>query len=247
MRFILELKDKRIAFVGGKLKEDGNEVTDFSRHTTPLGKGEICVVSPAHRWNESEVEMAKGADLCLGGNIDKVYEARFNNYVNMLLDENFAMRNAYLTAEATIGEIAKITEKSLFDMKILVLGSGRIAKSMWKILFGLGVKFDVAMRNEKERIMSQIFSQKSWHIENMPLTTFDLIINTIPAKIFDDSTLQSMRSGQHIIELASVPCLDTSHLLKANYTICGGLPGKILSKSAGAVVLQELLEEIKKM
>ena len=247
MRFVLELKDKRIAYVGEELKKSGNEVVDFVLQEKTLGKGEICVVSPAHKWTEQEIQTAKGADLCLGGKIDEEAKNKFNNYVNMLLDEDFAVKNAILTAEATLGEISKATEKSLYDMKILVLGSGRIAKALWKMFYGLGVKFDTAMRNEKERVLSQMVSQNSWRIENAPLTEFDLIINTIPAKLFDDSVVQSLRGDQYIIELASVPCIDANITHKTNFVPCGGLPGKILSKSAGKVVLQKLLEEIKKM
>ena len=247
MRFILELNDKRIAFVGNKLKKGGNEVVDFSSEIKPLGKGEICVVSPAHKWTEQEIQIAKNADLCLGGKIENSAFAEFKNYVNILLDEDFAVKNAILTAEATLGEISKITEKSLFDMNILVLGSGRIAKALWKILNGLGLKFDVAMRNEKERILSQMLSKSSWRIENVPLTNFDLIINTIPAKIFDESVVQNLNTDQFIVELASIPCIDTDAPYKVNFVHCGGLPGKILSKSAGKVVLQKLLEEIKKI
>ncbi len=247
MRFVLELKDKRIAYVGEELKKSGNEVVDFSLLKTPLGNGEICVISPAHKWTEQEIQVAKGADLCLGGKIDDEAKAEFKNYVNMLLDENFAVKNAILTAEATLGEISKATEKSLYDMRILILGSGRIAKALWKMFYGLGVKFDTAMRNEKERTLSQMVSQNSWRIENAPLTEFDLIINTIPARLFENSVVQSLRSDQYIIELASVPCIDTMTAHKTNFVPCGGLPGKILSKSAGKVVLQKLLEEIKKM
>lgn len=247
MKFVLELKDKRIAYVGEELRKCGNEVVDFNLLQAPLEKGEICVVSPAHKWTEQEIQIARDADLCMGGKIVDEEKSRFKHYVNMLLDEDFAVKNAILTAEATLGEISKATEKSLFDMKILVLGSGRIAKALWKMLYGLGVNFDTAMRNEKERILSHMLSQNSWHIENIPLSEFDLIINTIPARLFESGVVQSLRSDQYIIELASVPCIDTGDICKTNFISCGGLPGKILSKSAGKVVLQKLLEEIKKM
>ncbi len=247
MRFVLELNDKRIAYVGEELKKCGNEILNFSSNINPLGKGEVCVTSPAHKWTEQEIQIARNADLCIGGNIDDSSLSKFKNYVNMLCDENFAVKNAILTAEATLGEISKATNKSLYDMKILILGNGRIAKALWKIFYGLGVKFDVAMRNEKERLLSQMISQNSWHIENAPLANFDLIINTIPAKLFDNNVVQNLRSDQYIFELASIPCLDANAPLNVNVVKCGGLPGKILSKSAGKVVLQKILEEIKKI
>ena len=247
MRFVLELNDKRIASVSEELKKCGNEILDFSSNINPLGEGEICVTSPAHKWTEQEIQTAKNADLCIGGNIDDLSLSKFKNYVNILCDEDFAVKNALLTAEATLGEISKVTSKSLFDMKILILGSGRIAKALWKIFCGLGVKFDVAMRNEKERLLAQMVAQNSWRIENAPLPNFDLIINTIPAKIFDNNVVQNLRNDQYIFELASIPCIDTNIQFSANFVKCSGLPGKILSKSAGKVVLQKILEEIKKM
>ncbi len=245
MRFVLEVKDKRIAFVGECLKNDGNEVVEFSSSIGSLGKGDICVVSPAHKWNSAEVEQVKNADLCLGGKIDDALFNKFKKYVNMLCDEDFAMKNAMLTAEATISEIFRTTEKSLHDMKILILGSGRISKSLWKIFDGLGVEFDVAMRNEKERILSQIVAKHSLRLENISLQDYDLIINTIPAKLFDADSLIGLKDNHCIIELASIPCIDFTEGI--NFVLCGGLPGKILCKSAGKVVLNKLLEEIKKI
>lgn len=245
MRFVLELKDKRINFVGEYLKNNGNEVVEFSSKAGKLGKGDICVVSPAHKWDRGEVEQAQNADLCLGGKIDEIFLNKFKKYVNMLCDEDFAIKNAMLTAEATLFEIYRITEKSLQDTKTLILGSGRIAKSLWKIFDGLGVKFDVAMRNEKERILSQIVAENSFRLENISLQNYDLIINTIPAKLFDSTALLGLKNNYCIIELASIPCIDSTDGI--NFVLCGGLPGKILCKSAGKVVLNKLLEEIKRI
>ena len=132
--------------------------------------------------------------LALGG---KVYDAMY--------DEDFQAKNAELTALGALGEIISEKERAPTDVRFGIIGYGRIGSALLKYLSFLGASPTVFTRRE-----SVCKSLGAWGIDSSQtltleeLMTLDVLINTAPTSITDNSGAMALyRGGVSIFDLAS--------------------------------------------
>ncbi len=118
-------------------------------------------------------------------------------------DEVFLDSNARLTAECALGIILTTGTRALSDMRIGVVGYGRIGKYMTRLLLYLGCTVTVYTRRESVCLeLGECGVDCEMSTSPSVLAGLDILVNTAPARIFDTSSFD-FPDGLRIIELAS--------------------------------------------
>lgn len=248
-KFFLQQNDNRTNYIKQKLQEKGKVVLDFEPNVGEITKDDVVIVTPAFKWTSEIAQKIPRESIVFGGmfrdDIKNIIEQL--NYHNFMLDEDFVLKNATYTAEGFLADLILNTKSSLFDQKILILGSGRVAKAVQYILHKLSVPFDVAMRNEKEVYFAKLLAKKAFYLDDLKVITkdYDTIINTIPFEVFEKFDKNDFKKDVVVFELASKKCLNVEKLSEIKYVFCPSIPSKYLGNSAGDLMFQFVLRTIK--
>lgn len=164
--------------------------------------------------------------------------------------EDFTLLNAYLTAEGALQIALNSYEGAILDSKILICGFGRIGKCLAKMFRDLKAQVYVSARKATDFAKITI---NGYHLLNTgqlkELRGFDIVFNTVPALIFDESLLKKTDKNTLIVDLASLPGgIDKSAAQSLDIDIIHALalPGKTAPKTAGEIIkntIVKMLEE----
>ncbi len=176
-------------------------------------------------------------------------EVKLYDFLNR---EEMQVCNAVPTAEGAIEIAMREYLGTINNSKCLITGYGRIGKVLAKMLQGLGAKVYVSARRKES--LAWIKLNGYIPIDNNNLINsgeYDLIFNTVPAKILDAHIMAKIATNALIIDLASLPGgvdfesakrmgIPTIHALS--------LPGKVAPKTSGEIIkntIFNILEEEK--
>ena len=154
------------------------------------------------------------------------------NLIDLLENEELTIFNTIATAEGTIKILIENTEINLHRSKTLILGFGRVAKTLAKKLQGLDVDVTCAARKSKDLTWIETYGYKATNINELKenLYQFDSIINTVPNIILTEEKLQYVNKECLLIDLASTPGgfdKDAIEKRKLKYNWALALPGKV--------------------
>lgn len=121
--------------------------------------------------------------------------------------EELALLNAIPTAEGAIRIAAEILPVTIHTSRILILGYGRLGQALAPRLRALGARVCVAERSPDRRALA---AMHNLHCEGTDalreqLHRFELVVNTIPARVLGVEELAAMKEGAVVIDLASLP------------------------------------------
>lgn len=152
--------------------------------------------------------------------------------LDLLLDPEYLARNGAITAECALRVAYPLLSTVLPDTPALVIGWGRIGKSLTKLLSNLGCPVTIAARNPVDRAMAAALGYNTADIQQIPgiLPGICLLFNTAPAPILDSGTLDEFRKCIKI-DLASSPGLEGPDVIYAR-----GLPGQYAPESSGKLI-----------
>ncbi|MDR2902430.1 MAG: hypothetical protein LBU87_04905, partial [Lactobacillales bacterium] len=90
-----------------------------------------------------------------------------------------------MTAEGALAVVIENTDRSLRDMRALILGGGRVGKSVARVLRGLCRRVFTATADPAEYALAPLFADGVYRFCEYPahLGAFDLIVNTVPEQI----------------------------------------------------------------
>ena len=162
--------------------------------------------------------------------------------------EDFAVRNAALTAEGTVGLIIQRFEDSISGADILILGYGRIGKLLAQYLKPFGAQVTVAARKPADREWAKAAGLSVVDISLKELNSYQMILNTIPAPILDREKLSMIDHDALLIDLASGSGgVDHAYANELGLTCIHalGLPGKTAPKAAGTIIRDTIIQIIK--
>ena len=247
------------AFAIDKIEHDAVTVTSTVKDAVD---GADCVIFPLpitareagfinaplsaglHTIREALSVMRPGQVICAGKVDIPAYEAAsvFGfEIVDYLEREEFAVLNAIATAEGAIGLIMEETPVTLCRLNCLVIGFGRIGKILCHRLRGLGALVTAAARKHADLAWIKAYGYEALETCQLDgqLHKFDVIINTVPARVIGESHLKELKSGAFCLDLASKPGgLDFSMAsklgVKALWAL--GLPGEVAPITSGMVV-----------
>ena len=158
--------------------------------------------------------------------------------------EDFAVRNAALTADGAVRLLLEQSPRSLEGARVLVCGFGRIGKMLALRLPALGARVSVAARSRADREWARALGCAAFSpVELGAHGGWDAVLNTVPARIFTGERLRSFM-GARLYELASAPGgfdPDAARSLGLSVTSAPGLPGRLFPEAAGEVVCDTIL------
>jgi len=166
--------------------------------------------------------------------------------------EEFAVRNAALTAEAAAAKLMEMLRESISTVPVLILGHGRIGRLLAAILKALDAKVTVAARRYSDLawIRSEGMEPLEFRLLDGEIGRFRVVFNTVPAPVLTKEKLVLMDSGAIIIDLASEPCgtdFFAAEELGIRAEKALGLPGKFAPKTAGEIIKDTVLNILAEM
>ena len=146
-----------------------------------------------------------------------------------------AAKNAGITAHCTLELVLAKLPIILDKCPVLIIGWGRIGKCLAQLLQRLGTPVTVAARKEKDRaaLVSLGYEAVGTDAPHFP---YKLIFNTVPDVTFPQTTNNDCIR----IELASHPGLVGENVVQAK-----GLPGRLAPESAGRLMAEFILKQIR--
>lgn len=168
-------------------------------------------------------------------------EARGGFVADVCKDEEFVSENARLTAECTLSYIMSHSSLAVSDLKIAVVGYGRIGRVLLELLLFHGASVTVCTRSPSTQAMLISNGVPSLLDSEARFEGFDMLVNTAPARLFSRARLATI--GCEVLELApgdNFPEVE-------NLTRLPSLPAKMLPKSSGRVYGAAVLRALNTM
>lgn len=197
----------------------------------------------------------KDGDIIFSGNIPETFYNMVTKkkvaVYDFMKDDDIAWQNAYLTAEGLLAKIIEETPFSLKDKNVLITGFGKCGSLTAKLLSYLFKNVFVydhtpihLYQAKANGFITLEYDHLSQYIDN-----FDIIINTVPNKIFTPKHYAQMNKKCVLFEIASYPFgLDEDIIHKHNlhFITCPGIPGKISPETAGELISQKIIEHLER-
>lgn len=205
------------------------------------------VFAPNLTLTTAELADVKNGDVLVCGKLDDGAAAlcaeRGVSVRFLSKDGDFAAENARLTAEGALGIMLEHSMTSLGDMKVLVAGFGRTGAAVCRLLSALGVDFDVVTTASPRP--AKAFATAVFTPAEADFARYDVIVNTVPEKIFSDEQALSMPAEGVYIDLASRPAVNLEMLsgLGLDAGIYPALPAKCCPRSAARAMMKFVTEE----
>lgn len=171
-------------------------------------------------------------------------------YVDLMENEKAAMKNARVTAEATIGEILKYSDYSILNQKIIVTGYGRCGREVANLLKAMGAKVTVLARSAAVRKLAQAEGHVAVDFSYGPEEVYGArtIVNTVPATVLKEPMIREMHPDTVILDIASRPggadlAAAETHGIQVIPAL--GLPGIYTTKSSAKILAEAISEYTK--
>lgn len=166
-------------------------------------------------------------------------------FIDYYESEPLTVKNAWLTAEGALFIYMSEKKVSVMGSKILVLGSGRVAKCVSGAFAALGARVTVMARNSGELAWAQLLGRDTRDISDASARNrefasgYDAIVNTIPVAFITGCSLNVIPDETLIIDLASAPYgVDVTEAARCgkNAHRATSLPGKYAPESAARII-----------
>lgn len=204
---------------------------------TPLSSGVYTLDNVFNVLNRNQ--------LIAAGRIDENTYKLASSYGLSMWDyyarEELVVSNAVATAEGAIQIAMEETAITLLSCKTLIIGYGRIGKILAHRMHALGVDTYVSARNHADVAWIEAYGYKPLFTDKLEghLNSFDLIINTVPARVLGETRLKEVSKDCLIIDLSSKPggmdFIAASNLgLKAIWAL--SLPGEVAPVTSGVII-----------
>lgn len=248
--YILDTSDTRIKIIDEKLKAKGELTADILNDTYGDDYKRVYVLSPRFQDNNPEFTgFAVNSTVFFFSLSDKTLDLLAHKnckVVNITDNERFTCINSKLTAEGALYYAMQKSDLSLKERKVLIIGFGHLGKALLTTFLPHCPHLCVASRRELTRCETRLMGAESCSILSLHdhLHKFDLIINTVPAEIFDRHT--QINKNTIILELASkVYPFDYEELKRQNidFEILKSLPSKTFPVSAANALLDVVIPD----
>ena len=171
---------------------------------TPLSDKKLKISDITSRVNDSHV--------IFGGRIPQEFFSEIgSNKANKVYDyaknEEFLIKNAKITAEGAFDIIFSETPFSVYNSEILILGYGRIGKILAPVAKSLNARVSVAARKTEDLTWISVNGFNPVKYTNLRdgIEKYNIIINTVPSRIFVSDLIYSLSKDCLVLDLASKP------------------------------------------
>lgn len=155
--------------------------------------------------------------------------------------EELAVANSVPTAEGAVQIAMEELPVTLHDARVLVMGFGRLAKLVAHRMDALGAKVSVAARKWPDLAWAEAYGYGAEHMEHLDgyLCGYDLVVNTVPARVLGKERLADLKQGCLVIDLASKPGgvdFEAAARLGVRVIWALSLPGKVAPVTSGKII-----------
>lgn len=254
LNFVIDVADNRNKYLMQLLHSDGYQAEEYSLNRDYDDKEDeyVFVFAPSTKVEMTIAEKinCKGHLFCLDTDADTEKHLK-NKGIEVHLffdDEELAMKNAHLTAEGALHHIIMNTDVSVKGSNILVLGYGRLGKTITRLLKNAEANVYVSVNSKEEQAQASVVADYVCDVANCKkhYTFFSCIVNTIPAMIIAHEELMRINNDCFVLDLASKPG-GVDHILAKELNIktlhALGVPGKTAPKSA-AIYIRESIYKV---
>lgn len=165
--------------------------------------------------------------------------------------DDFAVLNAVPTAEGALECAMSAYEGTIAGSRVLVVGFGRIGKVLARLLKAVGAEVTVSARNTTDAAYIRALGYRFVNTEQLrEIRGYDLVFNTVPARIFDEKLLKNTDRHTLLTDLASLPGgvdFEAASALRIDAQRALSLPGKCAPKAAGDIIkttVFQIIEEV---
>lgn len=164
-------------------------------------------------------------------------------------DDDFALLNAIPSAEGAIAMAMESTPHTLFGSTCYIIGFGRTGEILALRLKAMGAETVVATRKPAALAQAQAHGHRVLPLARLAeqIGEAHVVFNTAPAPVLYGQTLEAMRPGAVIIDLASAPGgtdFERARARGIHAVLAPGLPGKVAPQSAGRYVAQVVVRTL---
>lgn len=246
----------------GQLKQEGIRICVDLRQAL---EGTQCVVLPLPLCDEqgklnapfsSEILyideifdcIKQGVTVAAGKIPSGVYEKAVKNgllLADYLEREEFAIANGVATVEGALQIAMEELPITIHNARCLVIGYGRIGRLLSHQLKNLGAHVTVSARKYADIAWIQAYGYEHAYTGKLKgkLSGFDIVFNTVPARVLGKDELIELKPGCLCIDLASKPGgLDFQAAREMGVKVIWALslPGKVAPVTSGEIVKNTL-------
>ena len=176
-------------------------------------------------------------------------ESNYKVVYDLMKSEKLTILNTVSTAEGAIDSIIQNTETIIQGSNILILGFGRVAKTLAYKLKALDAVITCAARKETDLAWIKTYGYNSLNINclNDAFKIFDVIVNTVPHRIIGEDELRQMKEDVLLVDLASKPGgfdFESANKLKIKYVWAIALPVKVAPLTSAQIIKNCIYETI---
>lgn len=155
--------------------------------------------------------------------------------------EDLVLYNTLPTAEGALAIAMNELPTTIHGTKTLVMGFGRVGKTLCMLLKGFGADIVVATRNPAEIAICEIMGLETLEYRSLEdrIQEFSLIFNTVPKVLLTLPLLEKIGDDVPVIDLATHPGgvdADAAKKLGKKLIWALSLPGKVAPVTAGEYI-----------
>ncbi|MGN0571663.1 MAG: dipicolinate synthase subunit DpsA [Candidatus Fimenecus sp.] len=219
---------------------------------TKDGKSVQCPLTNSALPFETLIQLTAAENTVYGGILPKnLTELCLRKGVRAVeyYDEEVIVQNAALTAEGTLRVLCEYGINLQTHPHVAVMGFGRVAKATARTLLAAGCVPTVAARNpaaldDANRMGCAVLPLNALLAD---ASSFDVIINTVPAPLFTEKELAHTKKTVCIVDVASAPFgvdFAAAKALSRTAVKAQSLPGKYTPQAAAEVIGEKLCKLI---
>lgn len=182
--------------------------------------------------------------------LDKILNKAGRTCYYFMNDKDLISKNVIPTVEGIIADIIINTEITLKDSNVTVFGYGNIGGVLVDYLRMLGANVSVAVVDSSDKLKLDSLGVDCFYSYDVNelvkhISSNDIIINTVPATIIDDSLIKYINRDSYVLDIASHPhgisreVLDTLFIKNKLYL---GIPGKVAPITSGKILTKKINE-----
>lgn len=221
-----------LKYAGSELERQGCVPTAH-----PSEAGWLLLDVPLRDDPKDILALLPGDVTVVGGNLNGDMFAH-HRAIDLLQDPVYLAQNADITAHCAVKLALGRLPVILRDCPVLVVGWGRIGKCLAALLRNMGADVRVAARKDADRALLGALGYEVGDL--CDLSPYRVIFNTAPALILTADMLRQCHPGCLKIDLASVPGMEGSDVIRAR-----GLPGRDAPETSGKLIANRVLHLMK--
>ncbi|WP_418790166.1 dipicolinate synthase subunit DpsA [Phosphitispora sp. TUW77] len=162
--------------------------------------------------------------------------------------DEVAIMNSIPSAEGALQMAMEATDITIHGSNTIVFGFGRCGCTLARMLSALGAITSVVARKPADHARITEMGMEPMSYSQLPgyIERADIIFNTVPSLVLDESLLRQTKPAVFICDIASAPGgvdFKAAENLGRNAVLAPGLPGKVAPRTA-AMILAKVIPDI---